>query len=174
MHRNGITANSITGLRIVFSIAILFCPVFSPLLYVFYLIAGISDMIDGPIARMTGTVSRFGERFDSIADLIFVIVCLIKLLPALALPIWLYSWIAVIALIRAVNIVYGYVTQKRFVTLHTVMNKVTGALLFLLPLTVTFVDVRYSAAVVCAVATFAAVQESRIIWKTNHTGEKAA
>ena len=43
------------------------------------------------------------------------------------------------------------------------MNKATGALLFLLPLTVSCIDLRYTAPIVCAVATFAALQEGHLI-----------
>ena len=57
----------------------------------------------------------------------------------------------------------GYVMQKRFVALHTPMNKATGVLLFLLPLTLSLIELKYSAAPVCAVATFAAVQEGHFI-----------
>ena len=43
------------------------------------------------------------------------------------------------------------------------MNKATGILLFLLPLTIPAVPLKYSAIVVCAVATFAAIQEGHFI-----------
>ena len=90
-------ANIITGIRIVISVVLLFCPAFSPIFYVLYLIAGLSDMVDGAVARKTGTVSEFGSRLDTIADIAFVAVCLIKLLPVLDIPDWLYVWIAIIA-----------------------------------------------------------------------------
>ena len=67
-------ANIITGFRGLISIVLLFCPVFSPVFYMLYLIAGLSDMIDGTIARRTNTVSEFGERFDTVADFVFVVV----------------------------------------------------------------------------------------------------
>ena len=63
-------ANIITGVRILCSIALLFCPAFSISFYSLYIIAGGSDMIDGAIARKTGTVSAFGAKFDTVADLI--------------------------------------------------------------------------------------------------------
>ena len=53
------------------------------------IITGLSDMIDGTIARRTNTVSGFGERFDTVADFVFVVVCLIKLLPVISMPVWL-------------------------------------------------------------------------------------
>lgn len=156
-------ANLITGLRILCAAAILFCPALSPAFYIFYGCAGITDMVDGAVARKTNTVSAFGAALDSIADLALVAACLSKLIPVLALPKGLLIWIAVIALIKAVNLVSGFVMRKRFVALHTTMNKVTGVLLFALPLTLPVLDVRYSGAVVCAVAAFAAVQEGHLI-----------
>lgn len=156
-------ANSITLIRVLCSIAILFCPVFSVTFYALYITAGLTDMADGWVARRTNTVSDFGAKLDTIADLAFVAVCLMKLLPVMDVPVWLYVWIGIIALIKLINIVSGYVVQKQFVAIHSLMNKVTGALLFLLPLTISFIDLRYSAVVVCIIATFAAVQEGHFI-----------
>ena len=138
-------ANIITGSRIVFSIALLFIPPFSPAFYVLYAAAGLTDMIDGTVARKTNTVSTLGATLDAIADFVFVGVCLIKLLPILDIPAWLWIWIAVIALIKVINIISGVVMHKKLTAVHSVMNKITGALCFLLPLTLSFIDLKYSA-----------------------------
>lgn len=156
-------ANLITSLRIICSIALLFCSPLSASFYALYITAGITDMIDGTVARKTNTVSEFGSKLDTFADFVFVIVCLIKLLPTLNVETWMYIWIAVIAVIKVINIVSGYAIQKKLVAVHSVMNKVTGALLFVLPLTLPFINLKYSALVVCFVATFAAVQEGHFI-----------
>ena len=156
-------ANLITGSRIVLSVALLFCPALSPVFFVLYIAAGISDMIDGAVARKTGTVSEFGARLDMVADIVLVAVCLFKLLPVLDVPVWLCIWIAVIAVIKAANIAVGYLRQKRLISVHSVLNKLTGGLLFAFPLTLAFIDVRYGAAVVCAVATVAAVHEGWLV-----------
>ena len=66
-------------------------------------------------------------------------------------------------LIKIINIISGFIVQQRFVAVHTILNKVTGAMLFVLPLTVSFVDLRYSGSIVCAVATLAAIQEGHLI-----------
>jgi CDP-diacylglycerol--glycerol-3-phosphate 3-phosphatidyltransferase len=152
-------ANLITSIRILCSVALLFCAALSPWFYVLYIIAGVSDMVDGWVARKTNTVSEFGSKLDTIADIIFVVVCLVKLLPVLHLPVWIYVWVGLIACIKVFNIVYSYVVRKQFLADHSIPNKVTGALLFLLPLTLFVIDVKYSAAVVCAVATVAGIQE---------------
>ncbi len=156
-------ANLITSIRIFCSIAILFCPALSVVFYSLYITAGLTDMIDGWVARKTNTVSAFGAKLDTIADFVLVVVCLIKLLPVMEIPVWLYVWIGIIALIKVINIVSGFVVQKRFVAVHSVMNKVTGALLFVLPLTLSFINLKYSATIVCIVATFAAIQERHFI-----------
>ncbi len=156
-------ANIITGIRIVLSIALLFCPALSPTFYALYIAAGFSDMIDGAVARKTGTVSEFGSRLDTIADIVFVAVCLIKLLPVLHVPVWLYIWIAVIAMIKLLNIAIGYIRHKKFTAVHSMINKVTGGLLFVFPLTLAFINLRYSAAVVCIVATAAAIHEGLLV-----------
>ena len=156
-------ANIITGIRILLSVALLFFPVFSSVFYILYTAAGLSDMIDGTVARKTGTVSKSGSKLDTSADLVLVIVCLIKLIPVLHIPTWLFIWISIVALIKMINIISGYVMYKEFVPVHTVMNKVTGILLFILPLTVTIINLKYSGAFVSAVATFAAIQEGHSI-----------
>ena len=120
-------------------------------------------MIDGTIARRTNTVSEFGTRFDTAADFVFVVVCLIKLLPVISMPAWLCIWIVIIALIKIINIISGYIAQRKLVAVHSVMNKVTGLLLFILPLTFPIVPLKYLAIPVCEVATFAAVQEGHYI-----------
>lgn len=156
-------ANSITLVRILCSIAILFCPMFSVAFYSLYIAAGLTDIVDGWVARRTHTVSELGSKLDTIADITFVIACLIKLIPLMDIPAWLYVWIGIIALIKIINMVSGFVVQKQFVAVHSVMNKITGILLFVFPLTNSFIDLRFSAIVVCIIATFAAIQEGHFI-----------
>lgn len=156
-------ANLITCCRIFFSLLLLFFPSLSPGFYGLYLAAGLSDMLDGIVARRTDSASPLGARLDSIADLVFLAVCLIKLLPVLMLPVWLWVWVGLIALLRLINIVSGYVCRKKLVLLHTKANKLTGALLFLLPLSLNFIQISYTAAILCAIASFAAIQEGHFI-----------
>ncbi len=152
-------ANIITEIRIVLSVTLLFFPALSPAFFVLYVAGAVSDMIDGAVARRTGTVSGFGSKLDTIADIIFVAVCLIKLLPVLDVPDWLYVWVAVIAIIKFSNIIAGFIRHKEFIPVHSMINRVTGGLLFVLPLTLAFMDVRYSTTVVCMAATAAAIWE---------------
>ena len=152
-------ANIITGSRIFGSALLLLFPAFSAEFYIIYVICGFSDMIDGTIARRTGSSSHLGARIDTAADLAFVAAAMIKVLPTLELPMWLWIWGGVIAVIKIGSIIWGYASEGQLVSLHSVMNKITGAMLFLLPLTLSFADVMYSSAAVCLVATLAAIEE---------------
>ena len=152
-------ANSITGFRILCSVIMLFFSAFSVPFFILYLFGGFSDMVDGAVARRTNSISEFGMRFDTVADFIFVAVFLIKFLPLIHIPRWLWIWIAVIAVIKATNLVWGFVCRKKLVDYHSVFNKATGLLLFLLPFTLQRVEPKYSFAVVCIIATIAAIQE---------------
>ena len=49
-------------------------------LRLFYLIAGLTDMLDGILARRWGVESKFGARLDSLADFVFVLAVGYKLL----------------------------------------------------------------------------------------------
>ena len=153
-------ANIITGSRIVFSVPLMFLPLSSAWFYVLYLFCGFTDMIDGSIARKTGTVSEFGARLDTVADFVFLSASLAKCLPMGPIPQWLWVWIAVIGVVKIGNLIWGYVRIKTLVSLHTVMNKITGLMLFLLPLTFPVIDLNYSSIAVCVVASLAAIHES--------------
>ena len=156
-------ANLITSCRILLSLLLLFFPALSPGFYGLYLAAGLSDMLDGFVARRTNSASPLGAKLDSMADIVFLAVCLIKLLPVLTLPVWLWVWVGLIALLRLVNVVSGFVRRKKLVLLHTRANKLTGALLFLLPLSLGFLNIAYTAVPLCALASFAAIQEGHFI-----------
>ena len=152
-------ANIITSSRIICSICLLLCPVFSVAFYIMYLFCGITDMVDGTIARKTQSVSEKGARLDTFADVVFAAACLVKILPRIQLPAWLWIWVVVIAIIKIGNVVWGLICNKKLVSLHTILNKVTGLLLFLLPLTFSFIEPMYSSVIVCSLATVSAINE---------------
>ena len=159
------TANIITGFRIVGSILLLPLSVFTLEFYIVYILCGLSDMIDGTIARKTNSVSEFGSRLDTVADLIFVTVVMIKILPVISIPLWTWIWIAAIAIIKVSNIVRGYIYTRQLIDTHTIHNKAAGLSLFLMPLTLSCIELKYSCIIVCSIATFAALHEGVCIAK---------
>ena len=116
-------------------------------------------MIDGTIARKTKSVSESGARLDTVADSAFVAVSFVKILPLMEFPTWLWNWIVIIAIIKIGNVVWGLISNKKLVSMHTILNKVTGFILFLLPLTFSFIEPIYSSVIVCSLATVSAINE---------------
>ena len=158
-------ANVITSCRIIFSLIMLFFHVPSRGFYFLYLLCGLTDIVDGTIARKTKNDSKFGAKLDTVADFIFVIVCFIKILPTIFLPVWLIVWIIFIGIIKICSVIIGFRMKKRIIVEHTILNKATGFCLFLFPLSSFFFDLRYSSVVICSIATISAIQEGYYILK---------
>ena len=152
-------ANIVTGSRIVLSLPLLFIPLTSAWFYALSLLCGFSDMIDGTVARRTSSSSEFGARLDTVSDFVFMTVALIKFLPHLHIPVWMWIWIGIIATMKLCGSVWCFFRTGKFVLPHTVLNKVTGLFLFLLPVTVIFIELTYTLPFVCVVATVAATHE---------------
>ena len=117
-------------------------------------------MIDGTVARKMGSASDFGARLDTVSDFVFMVVALIRIAPYLHIPVWLWVWIGMIAVIKIGGAVWGFVRRGEFTFPHTILNKVTGLLLFLLPVTISFIDLMFTLPIVCIVATVAAIHEA--------------
>lgn len=152
-------ANILTFTRIVLSIPLLIVKTFSLPFYILYLLCGFTDMIDGTVARKTHSESSFGQKLDSIADFIFIVVCLIKIVPCIKLDVFFGVWILIIAMIKIGNVLIGYAKHRKIILLHTVLNKITGFVLFVFPLTIPFIKLSYTIFACCLLATVAAIYE---------------
>lgn len=159
-------ANIITSVRILCGIALVFCFPFSRWFYGIYILGGLSDVLDGIVARSFGNVTKLGAQLDTIADIVFLTVVIIKVIKAVSIPAWVLIWILCIAAIKGFNIVCGFVLFNRFVAEHTVMNKLCGILLFVLPICIGSLPQKPVAMMMiltCILASLAAVQEGHYI-----------
>ena len=128
-------ADVITLLRIFGTLLLFF---FTPLTKSFlflYALTGLTDVLDGWIARKTKTASDFGARLDSIADLIFYAVILVRILPILVstLPSEIWYVVAAVLCIRISAYITAAIKYRRFASLHTYLNKCAGFAVFLIP-----------------------------------------
>ena len=149
--------NIISALRILGAVCLLFIYPVSVAFWVIYGFCGISDMLDGYLARKLKAESKTGAVLDSVADICFVACCAIRLIPVVQIPTWLWIWAGVIVAIKIVNQVSALIVCKRFCFPHTIANKLTGFLLFLAAPMMFWSIIPI--AIVAVVATFAAVQE---------------
>ena len=168
------TANYISVSRIIMSIMLFATKAFSIPFYIIYIYCGISDMIDGFIARKSKNDSVIGAMLDSVSDMIFVIAAMIKILPILNLTNGIIIWIVFIVFIKIVNVACSYIYYKKIVLPHTVANKITGFILFTAPFIIVNANPIIFEIIICSIATFAAVQEGHYIrtgWV--HSSQKA-
>ena len=165
-------ANYISISRAIIGVILLIPETFSIPFYIIYIYCGISDVLDGFIARKSKNTSNIGAILDSIADIIFVIVAMIKILPVLNLSSGIIIWIIVIALIKIINVICSYIYNKKIVLPHTIANKITGLILFISPLIIVKYDLIILQIIICIIATFSAIQEGHYIrTKNNSIGE---
>ena len=151
--------NGISISRMLLSLALIALSPTSHMFAALYVLCGISDVLDGFLARKLHSESEKGAMLDSAADLIFLMSYAVKILPHLRLPPWIWIWIGLIAAGKLMGILKNSKQERRLVIRHSMANRVTGALLFLFPLSLHWLERTYGAAVVCAAASVAAVRE---------------
>jgi phosphatidylglycerophosphate synthase len=152
-------ANYISISRIFLSLSLTLVKPLSIAFFAIYLVCGISNMLDGYIARKTNTESKLGEKLDSFADLIMVVVLLIILYPLINPTVQIIVWIAIIGIIRILSMIVVFLKFKTFRVLHTYGNKITGLALFAFPLSLAFVQKDVPIYIICAVASMTAIEE---------------
>lgn len=148
--------------RIIFSPLMLLVNPFSIEFIIIYLICGISDILDGYIARKTSTISKLGDNLDSIGDFIMILIVLFILLKSIGIPRFIVIWTIIIGIIKIISVIVVFKKYKTFEMLHTYMNKITGFLLFIFPITLTFISSDISMIIICLIASLAAIEELMI------------
>lgn len=153
--------NYITVLRIFGSIYLMFTELFSTNFYIVYTLCGFSDVLDGVIARATNNTTVFGAKLDSIADLMFYAVMLVKIFPYLLtkLPNYIFVAVMIIILIRIVSYMIVAVKFRNFCASHTYLNKLTGLSVFVIPYFAQTLHITAVCTVSCGIAIAASVEE---------------
>ena len=151
--------NFISIIRMLASVSVLFVTPFSSLFLFLYLICGISDVIDGYIARKNDASSNLGQVLDSVSDLIFISIVLYIVLPIVDFPLWIICWIVAIAVVRVISIMIGFAKYRQLAFLHTYANKATGIILFCFPILYLIYGKEIAAIIVCCVASISAMEE---------------
>ncbi|SNS85043.1 CDP-diacylglycerol--glycerol-3-phosphate 3-phosphatidyltransferase [Anaerovirgula multivorans] len=125
--------NFFSLLRIVLSSALLLIHNSWFLFLTMYLICGLSDVLDGYIARRYQLKTALGAKLDSLADFIFLITSLTCMIRSygLIIPDTILIGGLTVAVIRLLNFFITKGKFNQFGMLHTVGNKLTGVMIFL-------------------------------------------
>lgn len=162
----------ITFLRIVAAVMLLFTTPFSIIFYLLYSWCGFSDILDGYLARKKGWSSNFGAKWDSLADMVFVIVMFIVFIPILAWTRIILYGIGIVVALKLFSLIVGVVKFHTFSYVHTYLNKATGLVLFSFPFLYPILDMGILAAVLWGTAVISAIEECLILitstsWDSN-------
>ncbi len=155
--------NSVSVSRMILSVVLLFLPLPSAVFYVIYIIAGLSDLLDGFLARKLRCVSRIGTRLDIIADLTLYGMLLIKLFTVMEWQPWMMIAGGITALLKAACIITGAIKHKRLFYTHTYANKAAGFSVFLWPIIAAMFGNLTAAVIIAVVTAISAVEEIIII-----------
>lgn len=93
--------------------------------------AALSDMVDGQIARRTGSRSRLGAALDPIADKLLIGAIVVTLVLVRSFPVW----IAAVIVLRdlCILVAAGWLLKRKGVLLEsTTIGKMTGLVLALM------------------------------------------
>ncbi len=162
--------NILSVSRIIASVLFLFffdnLKVFIPL----YLFAGISDILDGFLARRFKVESSLGARLDSIGDTFFFIILLAyffitqqDIMLAYIIP------IIIIVVTKLSSILTGFIKFHKLTMLHTIANKATGLLMYLIPIFL-WLGIRQFVTFTVIIALMAAVEEMVLLIKSPRNG----
>ena len=124
-----------------------------------HILCGITDIIDGYIARKTHTESSLGSKIDSIADLIMMIVLMVVLFPFIDPNQSIIMWVFIIGVIKVISIIIVFIKYRTFEILHTYGNKIVGFVLFVYPISLYFIQSNITEHIICIIASIAALEE---------------
>lgn len=166
--------NLLTFLRILGAAALLFLVPLEPPFLAVYFLCGVSDILDGFLARRWNVSSPAGAFLDSVADFILVSALLYVFVPYYSWPNWILIWVASIALIRISALIVCRIRFHKFAFLHTVSNKATGAALLCFPFLLWLFCLNPTAILLCGLASLSALEELMIQIASNHLNRDIA
>ena len=151
--------NALGILRVIICIALIPLMIWTPFTWymmLLYILAGVTDMIDGPLARrIKDGKSEFGATLDSVSDMLLVVISIVLLLPAMTtinflgaaiegvqtIPYWMYAAFLISLGFKIISGVIGRVKFGEMVYLHTYSVKLLGFVLFIIPILYYFIFV---------------------------------
>ena len=132
-------ANALTISRIIMAtVLLLFFTEISTLFVIIYTVALLTDMVDGTIARKTGTCSSTGALLDSVADFIldaslFKVVIKMKIMKKR-----FFIWLILALAIGMISPIINLFKHKKLFFIHSISCKMVMGLLIAVPFSIQF------------------------------------
>ena len=123
-----------------------------------FCVAGLTDLLDGPIARLTDSVSELGAKLDTTGDVIMYMALAKILLFKEKLK---KRYVVIILCAAAALLISAFIGLKRFGSfffIHTATAKLLGFNCFLVPFSSFFNTLDYVVAVICVLLLLLAIE----------------
>lgn len=150
-------ANLISASRIVCAVILFFFNEITDAYLYIYLYCGFSDLIDGPIARKTGSMSVLGAKLDTAGDILTYLSVAKILLVQKLLPLKILIWLGFVLLGHIAAGIIAKVKFGKFYFVHSLFGKILGAATFLTPFAIEKFQIKYLY-LICIIASIATVE----------------
>lgn len=160
-------ANLVTLSRVVGAIVLFFCKEISALFLAVYVFCGFTDLIDGPIARKTGSSSSLGASLDTIGDVLTYLALTKILIVKKLVPLWILVWIISTGVMFGIDAFISKHRFNKFYLPHTYLGKIFGGSVFVLPIAIQFIPHEIWMSVICVIASIHSFELLYIQLKNN-------
>ncbi len=164
--------NIISISRLYLSLSMLLFLNYNIVLIIIYLLCGITDILDGYLARKLKCESSLGSKLDSLSDFVFFSVVIYYLLYHSPITDYNYVlvYIIIVTILRVINFIITKIKFNTFSMMHTILNKVTGVTLFIfIPLCITIpVYIDIVSLILLIIGSLSSIEELMIITKINN------
>lgn len=151
--------NLLSLARIILSLFLIFLYPMKLYFLLVYIFCGITDVLDGFIARKINATSELGSKLDSFADMIIIFVILFKFIPIMNLNLFMIVWLICITILKSLCILVVFIRFNQFGMVHTYMNKITGSLIFIYPILNYFTSSKFYIFIIFIFASITAIEE---------------
>lgn len=98
-----------------------------------YIVCGITDLLDGPVARKFNSTSAVGAALDTVGDAVTYMALAKILLVKRMIPIWIVYWMLGVLGLHIIAGLVSFKKTKKFYVVHSLFGKILGGSIFVLP-----------------------------------------
>ena len=161
-------ANIITSVRIVGAVVLFFFTEINSAFLCIYAFCGLTDLIDGPIARKTHSESAVGALLDTVGDVATYVALAKILLSQHMVPAWALWWYVPAGVAILCSGFIALARFGRFFVVHSLFGKQMGAAAFLMPFTLRLGLLIPCFVTICVAATVSAVETAVLTLLSNN------
>jgi len=140
--------NVLSVSRILLAICLLLFEPFTLFFMLIYIVACLTDMFDGLVARKLKAQSKLGATVDAVADHILVACIFISVAPAVGVGTWALWLVLGILLFKAVIVAFTLRKYGSVVMSHSYGHKLGATLCFLFPMFSLVIEANLAVAII--------------------------